>query len=84
MNSTIFTDDKERLPLLSDVGRAWQGLDRSSSPEMSVRLRELFEHLNTRFGFALGDEGQRRQATFNLLLRYAYPELMIMPGASLA
>ena len=77
MNSPIFTDDKERLPLLSDVGRAWQGLDRSSSPEMSVRLRELFEHLNTRLGFAPGDEGQRRQATFNLLLRYAYPELMI-------
>jgi len=77
MNSPIFTDDKDRLPLLSDVGRAWQGLDRSSSPEMSVRLREMFEHLNTRLGFAPGDEGQRRQATFNLLLRYAYPELMI-------
>jgi hypothetical protein len=77
MNSSIFTDDKERLPLLSDVGRAWQGLDRSSSPEMSVRLRELFEHLSTRFGFSLGEEGERHQASFNLMLRYAYPELMI-------
>ena len=77
MNSPIFTDDKERLPLLSDVGRAWQGLDRSSSPEMSVRLRELLEHLNTRLGFAPTEEGKRHQASFNLMLRYAYPELMI-------
>ena len=77
MNSSMFTDDNDRLPLLSDVGRAWQGLERSSSPEMSVRLRELFEHLNTRLGFASTEEGQRYQATFNLMLRYAYPELMI-------
>lgn len=77
MNSAIFTDDKERLPLLSDVGRAWQGLERSSSLEMSVRLRELFEHLNTRLGFALTDEGKYHHETFNLLLRYAYPELTI-------
>jgi len=77
MNSSVFTSNKERLPLLSDVGRTWQGLDRSSSPEMSVRLRELFEHLNTRLGFASNDEGKHQQETFNLMLRYAYPELMI-------
>jgi hypothetical protein len=77
MDSSVFTSNKERLPLLSDVGRAWQGLDRSSSPEMSVRLRELFEHLNTRLGFASTEEGKRHQASFNLMLRYAYPELMI-------
>ena len=77
MNSSLFTDSKERLPLLTEAGRAWQGLDRSSSPEMSVRVRELFEHLNTRLGFALTDEGKHYQALFNLMLRYAYPELMI-------
>jgi len=77
MSSQIFTDHAERLPLLTDVGRAWQGLDRSSSPEMSVRLRELLEHLNKRLGFAPTDEGRRHQELFNLLLRYAYPELMI-------
>lgn len=77
MNSPIFTDQSERLPLLTGVGRAWQGLERSSSPEMSVRLRELFEHLNSRLGFAPGGEGKRRQDTLNLLLRYAYPELTI-------
>ncbi len=77
MKSSIYTDNKERLPLLSDVGRTWQGLDRSSSPEMSVRLRELFEHLNTRLGFASTDEGRHHQTSFNLMLRYAYPELMI-------
>ena len=69
MNSRIFTDDKEHLPLLSDVGRAWQGLDRSSSPEMSVRLRELFEHLNTRFGFAPTDEGK----TASSIVRFDAP-----------
>jgi len=77
VNSLIFTDDKERLQLLTEAGSAWQGLDRSSSPEMSVRLRKLFEHLDTRFGFVPGDEGKRHQAVFNLMLRYAYPELMI-------
>ena len=77
MNSPVFTDDQERLPLLSESGRAWQGLDRSSSPEMSVRLRELFEHLNTRLGFASTDQGKQQQELFNLILRYAYPELTI-------
>ena len=77
MNSPVLTHDKERLSLLTDIGRAWQGLDRSSSPEMGVRLRELFEHLNTCLGFAPTDEGKQHQETFNLMLRYAYPELMI-------
>lgn len=77
MNSSIFTDQPDRLPLLTDAGRAWQGLNRSSSPEMSVRLRELFEQLNKRLGFQPTDDGQRQQDLFNLLLRYAYPELMI-------
>ena len=77
MDSEIFICDQERLPLLTDGGRAWQGLDRSSSPEMSVRLRELFEHLNKHLGFAPTDEGKLHQETFNLMLRYAYPELMI-------
>ncbi len=77
MTDQIFTDHTERLPLLTAVGRAWQGLDRSSSPEMNVRLRELFEHLNKRLGFAPTDAGQRHQERFNLMLRYTYPELTI-------
>jgi len=77
MNSSVFTDQADRLPLLTDAGRAWQGLDRSSSPEMNVRLRELFEHLDRHMGFSPAKEGTRWQDVFNLMLRYAYPELMI-------
>ena len=77
MNLPVFIDQPDRLPLLTEAGRAWQGLDRSSSPEMNVRLRELFEHLNQRLGFAPTDAGKRQQELFNLMLRYAYPELTI-------
>ncbi|NIP99737.1 MAG: hypothetical protein GWM98_04300 [Nitrospinaceae bacterium] len=77
MKSSVFTDRHDCLPLVTETGRAWQGLQRSSSPEMSLRVKELFEHLNGLFGFKPTPEGPIHQECFNCILRYAYPELMI-------
>jgi hypothetical protein len=63
--------------LVTETGRVYFGLQRSSAPELNLRVVELFEYLNGRIGFANNDTGRRQQACFNLILRYAYPEIMI-------
>ena len=73
----IFIEDANRLPLLTERGREFQGLDRSNAPDLNERVRAFFEALNGRLGFRDSPEGQVQQEAFNELLRYCYPEIMI-------
>ena len=72
-----FVEGSPRLPLLNDYGRAFTGLENSSSPELVERVKSLFEYLNKRLGFSDGPEGQENQKYFNTLIRFIYPEVMI-------
>lgn len=73
----IFIQDDNRLPLLTDRGRAYLGLARSNAPDLNERVRWFLDQLNTRIGFRDGPEGRAQQEAFNELIRYAYPEIMI-------
>jgi len=77
MESPLFVSTDDRLPLVTETGRVYFGLQRSSAPELNRRVVELFEYLNDRIGFVNDDTGLRHQECFNLILRYAYPEIMI-------
>ncbi|GJL77125.1 MAG: hypothetical protein NPINA01_01140 [Nitrospinaceae bacterium] len=74
---SAFTTAPDRLPLLTDHGSAFLGLQHSSSPELVERVRQFFAHLNRTLGFLPTPEGKEAQDCFNLLLRAAYPELML-------
>ena len=74
---SVFIDDSSRLPLLTDNGRTFMGLENSSSSELVERVRNLFEYLNEHLGFNNSAEGRENQKCFNLLLRSIYPEVMI-------
>ena len=74
---STFIDGSPRLPLLIDYGRAFIGLENSSSPELVGRVKSLFEYLNKHLGFSDSPEGREDQKYFNILLRSIYPEVMI-------
>lgn len=76
-HSDIFIKGAAKIPLVTDLGRAYQGLKKSSSPELNDRVIALFDHLNALLGFPSTVEGKQNQKIFNLVLRYAYPEVMI-------
>jgi hypothetical protein len=73
----IFIKGAGKLPLVTDSGRDYLGLAKSSSPELSERAVAMFERLDGLVGFPGSVEGKQNQKIFNLILRYAYPELMI-------
>ena len=73
----VFVSGLSRLPLLTDHGRAFNGLKNSSSAELVERVKSLFEYLNERLGFPDSTEGRENQECFNTLLRSVYPEVMI-------
>jgi len=80
MNDTstpVFVNTPDRLPLVTSQGDAWLGLEHSSSPELTERVRAFFGHLNRRLGFPKTTVGKENQDCFNILLRAAYPELML-------
>lgn len=80
MNDTptlTFVKTTDRLPLVTDKGCAYLGLQHSSSPELTERVQVFFEHLNRSLGFPDSPRGQENQDCFNTLLRVAYPELML-------
>ena len=80
MNDTstpVFVKTPGRLPLVTDQGSAYLGLQHSSSPELVERVRALFDHLNRSLGFPPTPAGKENQDCFNTLLRMAYPELML-------
>ncbi len=53
------------------------GLQHSSSPELTERVQDFFNHLNRTLGFPPTAVGKENQEGFNTLLRVAYPELML-------
>ena len=73
----VFINDSCRIPLLNDYGRAFLGLENTSSPELAERVKALFRYLNERLGFPDSIEGNENQKHFNVLLRSIYPEVMI-------
>ena len=74
---SVFVDDSYRLPLINNHGRAFMGLENSSSPELVERVKVFFEYLSEVLGFPDSIEGRADQECFNLLLRSIYPEVMI-------
>lgn len=76
-STSVFVKTSDRLPLVTDVGSAYLGLQNSSSPELVERVRALFKHLNRTLGFSPTAVGKENQDCFNILLRVAYPELML-------
>ena len=76
-NHSIFTKSKNRLSLITDVGQKYSGLNNSKSPELCQRVTAFFECLNSHIGFPQTDLGRDNQTVFNLLLKSAYPEIMI-------
>lgn len=77
LNPQIFDESTNRIPLLTDRGRSYLGLENSKSPEIVQRARQLFSYLDGMLGFPNNPEGKERQTTFNLILKAAYPEIMI-------
>jgi hypothetical protein len=80
MNDTttpVFVKTSDRLPLVTESGSAYLGLQHSSSPELVERVRAFFDHLNLSLGFPKTPTGKENQGCFNILLRVAYPELML-------
>ena len=57
----VFVGGLSRLPLLTDHGRAFNGLKNSSSAELVERVKSLFEYLNERLGFPDSTEGRENQ-----------------------
>ena len=55
---SAFVDGSSRLPLLNDYGRAFTGLENSSSPELVERVKSLFEYLDEHLGFSDSPEGK--------------------------
>jgi len=74
---STFVDDSTRLPLITDHGRAFMGLENSSSPELVERVKFFFDYLSEILGFPDSIAGRADQECFNLLLRSVYPEVMI-------
>ena len=62
---SVFIDDSSRLPLLTDNGRTFMGLENSSSSELVERVRNLFEYLNESLGFNNSEAGRENQKCFN-------------------
>ncbi|MEC7786739.1 MAG: hypothetical protein VX579_07295, partial [Nitrospinota bacterium] len=76
-NQSIFAKSKDRLSLITDIGKNYFGLNNSKSPELCKRVTAFFDYLNEHIGFPQTDLGRDNQAVFNLLLQSAYPEIMI-------
>lgn len=76
-NHSIFAKSKNRLSLITDVGKKYSGLNNSKSPELCQRVISFFDCLNEHIGFPQTDLGRDNQTVFNLLLQSAYPEIMI-------
>ncbi len=78
MNSSfIFVKSSEKLPLVTEAGKKYSGLEHSKSPELCQRVITFFDYLNGHIGFPPTETGLENQTTFNLLLQTAYPEIMI-------
>ena len=77
MNPSLFIKSQNRLPLLTEAGKKYSGLEHSKSPELCQRVTAFFYYLDEHIGFPETDEGRENQSVFNLLLQSLYPEIMI-------
>ena len=66
-NDPVFINDSCRIPLLNDYGRAFLGLENSSSPELAERVKSLFQYLNDYLGFPHSIEGNENQKYFQCI-----------------
>jgi hypothetical protein len=75
--SSNLTKASTRLPLLTPLGKGYLGLEHSSSPELVERVKNLFDYLNQQFGFEDSPQGEKDQSHLNMLIRAAYPEILL-------
>ena len=75
--SSSLTKSSSRLPLLTQSGKGFLGLEHSSSPELVERVKKLFDYLNQQIGFENSPQGEKDQLHLNLLIRSAYPEILL-------
>jgi len=75
--SSSLTKSATRLPLLTQLGKGFLGLEHSSSPELVERVKELFETLDQQIGFENSPQGEKDQLHLNMLIRAAYPEILL-------
>ena len=75
--SSVFIKSTSELPLLTDTGRRFLGLEHSKSPELAHRVQAVFRLLNGKLGFPDTELGRENQEVFNLLVCMAYPEIVI-------
>ncbi len=76
-SSSIFIKSTDQLPLVTDFGRKFLGLENTKSPELAYQVREAFQYLNEKLGFPNTATGLQDQEIFNLLLCMVYPEIVI-------
>ncbi|MEK9628522.1 MAG: hypothetical protein VW455_05835 [Nitrospinota bacterium] len=74
---SIFIKSQTAIPLVTEAGKKYSGLQDSKSPELCQRVREFFDHLKEEIGFPETQQGRENQGYFNLLLQSVYPEIMI-------
>ena len=74
---SIFVKSQARIPLLTESGKKFSGLEHSKSPELCQRVTNFFNFLNEKIGFPETVLGRENQVLFNLLLQSVYPEIMI-------
>jgi hypothetical protein len=75
--SSPFIKSTDQLPLVTDVGRKFLGLEHNKSPELAHRVQSVFQYLNGKLGFPDTETGLHNQEMFNLLVRTVYPEILI-------
>jgi hypothetical protein len=75
--SSSYIKSTDQLPLVTDVGRKFLGLEHTKSPELAHRAQSIFQFLNGKLGFPNTTVGQQNQGMFNLFLRTIYPEILI-------
>ena len=73
----IFVKAQSRIPLLTEFGKKFSGLEHSKSPELCQRVTTFFDYLNEIIGFPETDQGRENQVLFNFLMQSVYPEIMI-------
>ncbi|MBT3366474.1 MAG: hypothetical protein HN472_00565 [Nitrospina sp.] len=75
--SSPFIKSADQLPLLTNVGRKFLGLEHNKSPELAHRVQSVFHFLNGKLGFPDTETGRHNQGMFNLLICTVYPEILI-------
>lgn len=65
------------MSLVDEDGASFAGLEGSTLPELSESVRLFFDYLDGKLAFPDTQAGRQNREYFNLLLRSAYPEIVI-------